>query len=472
MLNAAPKQITLKEDGRLYYQGDPTNPLPGDPVAYLAKGDTIYAPKVAILPEIGLDDTTRPVVQTAFETWMGLYMAATLGPLMRLPAELENLPAPVQTICTRVYDEFGIVPRADIADLIAALDTDMRKQVRAKQIRLGPVLVFVNELTRPAAVKLRAILWALYHDKALPMVCPRDGAVSQVIEDQTADTAFYQTIGYPLYGGRAIRIDMLDRVITAIYDSVKDNKFQAQHKMAEWLGCSVPDLYKVLEAMGHKKVHDPAEDVKPTEGAAGTEDVKVTEEAESPEVVDAVAEPAVDTAVSEGMTGEVPVADGAEEAKPATAAAASRPELATFKVFWPRKARAADEAPRARKPRRAPKSKMPPPIEKLSPEEMAAKQAEWQARDASRAAARAARDDKKSDEGNKGARKTGGNAGGKGGGGNWSSRKDEPFRTSPMKKVKPSKMDKTMRTISASAPKTEPADNPFAILGTLNFKGK
>lgn len=464
MLNAAPKQITLKEDGRLYFQGDPSNPLPGDAVAYLVKGESILTPRVEILPEISLDDTTRPVVVQAFETWMGLHLAATLGPLMRLPGELETLPEPVQKICTRVYDGFGIVPRAEMLDLIAALDAETRKSVRAKQIRLGPVLVFVNELTRPAAVKLRAILWSIFHDKPLPPACPRDGAVSQVIEDPAADPAFYQAIGYPLYDGRAIRIDMLDRVITAIYDGVKDNKFQAQHKMAEWLGCSVPDLYKVLEAMGHKKVHDPADVAEGTEKAEGAEAAVI-------EAASIEAAPVVDAAVSEMVPvaegGEAPVVVEGEKSVPTTA----RPELTTFRVFWPRKARAADAEPRERKPRRAPKSKTPPPIEKLTPEEMAAKQAEWQAREASREAARAERAARKESgvKDDKAPRKFGaGND--KPGERKYTNRRDEPFRTVAPRKGTISKADKTMRgnVISASAPSA--ADNPFAILGTLNFK--
>ena len=95
-----------------------------------------------------------------------------------------------------------------------------------------------------------------------PVKLPADGIVSAKIEDENPNEDYYRAIGYPLYGGRAVRIDMLDRVISCVYDHATGGKFQARHEMAEWLGCSIADLYKVLEAMGHVKAHDPADEIK------------------------------------------------------------------------------------------------------------------------------------------------------------------------------------------------------------------
>ncbi|HNS45597.1 MAG TPA: hypothetical protein PKH37_10255, partial [Alphaproteobacteria bacterium] len=90
-------------------------------------------------------------------------------------------------------------------------------------------------------------------------------------ETEGANPDFYRAIGYPLYGPRAVRIDMLDRVINAVYDGAKDGKFQAQHSMAEWMGCPIADLYGVLEAMGHKRIETPVAEV-PVEVAPVVED--------------------------------------------------------------------------------------------------------------------------------------------------------------------------------------------------------
>jgi ATP-dependent RNA helicase SUPV3L1/SUV3 len=69
------------------------------------------------------------------------------------------------------------------------------------------------------------LLWALWNERLLPVEVPKDGIVSAKVEDKAIDRDFYQSIGYPVYGGRAIRIDMLDRVISAVYDVAEQGKF-------------------------------------------------------------------------------------------------------------------------------------------------------------------------------------------------------------------------------------------------------
>jgi hypothetical protein len=125
---------------------------------------------------------------------------------------------------------------------------------------------------------------------------------------------------------------MLDRVISAVYDGAKDGKFQAQHKMAEWLGCQIDDLYGVLTAMGHRKIEAPVKEEKPAEET-------VTET------------PAEEAVVEKPAEAEVKPEEKAEEkieAKPA------KPELAFFalkkgKAFEKRELRPKSDKPRREK---------------------------------------------------------------------------------------------------------------------------
>ena len=100
---------------------------------------------------------------------------------------------------------------------------------------------------------------------------------------------------------------MLDRVICAVYDVAKDGQFMAQHQMAEWLGSNIVDLYAVLEAIGHKKIKDPADDI-----AAAEADVKAEDKVAS----------ATTTEKSEGET--------AKADKIENDVKIEKPELATF----------------------------------------------------------------------------------------------------------------------------------------------
>jgi ATP-dependent RNA helicase SUPV3L1/SUV3 len=119
----------------------------------------------------------------------------------------------------------------------------------------------------------------------LPMETPADGRVSITIDPESVDRYLYRSIGYPVFGDKAIRIDMLDRVVTDIYDSAKDWQFQAKHQYAEWLGCNIEDLYAVLSSMGHIKIEVEADPVQESTGVKPVDvmDAKSSEDLENKE---------------------------------------------------------------------------------------------------------------------------------------------------------------------------------------------
>jgi ATP-dependent RNA helicase SUPV3L1/SUV3 len=346
---AQSKQFTLKDDGHIYFQPDSTNPLPGEVLAVVKKGDSLLQPAVALVEGRDLGKETPEDVTLAVATWLKAHIYTVLEPLFSLVSD-ETLVDPVKDIALKLFEHTGIVPRGEVEEHIAKLDPEMRKTLRDKKVRLGPLLIFLPDLNKPAAVKLRAILWSLFNETALPAPTPRDGAMSSVVDITTANADFYRAIGYPLYGPRVIRIDMLDRVINAIYDTAKEGKFQAQHKMAEWMGCPIADLYAILEAMGHRHIVKPPEEKGVEENA-----VVVAEELVSSIVPeDAVTAPVVEHIVS----AEVAETKKPEQKKPeldwfflrrgkAHVAQATRPQRP---ARFERNARSENEAPKADKP--------------------------------------------------------------------------------------------------------------------------
>lgn len=274
MLNAAHTHFTVQLDGQIYYQEKTNNPLAGVPVARLMKGDAPLSPVLKVLDSApsadkAEDKTDKDAALAHLQGYLAAYMADKIAVLIALSVPetfdfmgfdiTEDEKAALRGITTAVYNNMGIVDRAAIQADIDKLTPESRRFLRTTKIRLGPVLAFQPDLNKPAAVRLRAVLYALYHGLDFPVSIPSDGSVSVVLDAaQRENKAFYKAIAYPVYGNRAIRVDMLDRVINAVYDGAKDGKFQAQHKMAEWLGCSINDLYATLEALGHKKIFDPA----------------------------------------------------------------------------------------------------------------------------------------------------------------------------------------------------------------------
>lgn len=280
ILNSIDKQLKLAEDGCITWQKDLTNPVPGEPVARIKKGEGVLTPSCELIETPVFENQDKDAILAFIQEWLGRYIKVALEPLFKLQ-DADIADGAPKEISQKLFDAMGILPRGDLEDLISRMDEEKRASLRSKKIRFGPLLVFLPELNKPAAVRLRALLLTLVSDKPLPAEVPADGIVSFSIQEKELDADYYRTIGYPIYGPRSIRVDMLDRVICAVYDSAKEGKFMAQHQMAEWLGSNIPDLYAVLEAMGHIKEYDPADEVKTEEEASSvpeTEEKKAAEE--------------------------------------------------------------------------------------------------------------------------------------------------------------------------------------------------
>jgi ATP-dependent RNA helicase SUPV3L1/SUV3 len=260
MLNAQPSQFKLAVDGSILYQPDASNPQPGSAIAKIRKGRSPIAPEIDISDGASQD---KNIAKEFLAGWLKNHINEILAPLVALE-DIEKLAGPARGICFQLFEAMGIVPRESLEDLIGGLDSEMRQALRAKQVRLGPLLVFLPALNKPAGVRLRGLLWSLWNDKPLPAPVPADGIMSLKVDPGRADRRFYQAVGYPIFGPRAVRIDMLDRVISAVYDNAKEGKFRAEHKMAEWLGVPIDDLYAILEAMGHRKIAQPVSAEEPT----------------------------------------------------------------------------------------------------------------------------------------------------------------------------------------------------------------
>lgn len=256
ILTAQPKQFSLKDNGQIFFQKDATNPLPGEAIATLKKGASLLQPEIDLINADLLEGQDKAAVADHITLWLKSHIYSVLEPLFALITD-ETLPASARGIAYQVFEGTGIIPRGQVEELISTLDQEGRQALRAKKVKLGPLLIFIPDLNKPAAVRLRALMWSLFNDQPLPAPVPRDGAMSVVVDPASINPDFYRAIGYPVYGTRAVRIDMLDRVINSVYDSAKEGKFQAQHAQAEWMGVPISDLYAILTGMGHRPMPKP-----------------------------------------------------------------------------------------------------------------------------------------------------------------------------------------------------------------------
>ncbi|MCB9978857.1 MAG: hypothetical protein H6862_04560 [Rhodospirillales bacterium] len=286
-------QFSFLPDGRVGFQPDPTNPTPGAAFAAPEKGAGLLSPRLSALPD-GPGGLPEGLLERANQ-WLDSRVAAILEPITLLE-KAENLSPAMTTIAAALIAGLGAAAREDLRPSLGALTPEDRQILRARKIRSGSLHVYFPEMKKPAAVRLRALLWALWHDAPLPPPLPHDGAVSvpRLVDAPDLFAApYWLAIGYPLCGDRLVRIDMLDRLVGAVYDGAEKGTFRATHTMAEWLGVNIETLYAVLESLGHRRV----EETPAPEAASPVGESFSPAESGSPPVDEVVPEPSAPVSV-------------------------------------------------------------------------------------------------------------------------------------------------------------------------------
>jgi ATP-dependent RNA helicase SUPV3L1/SUV3 len=111
-------------------------------------------------------------------------------------------------------------------------------------VRLGAVRLYLPALLKPAAVAMRALLFAVHHGLSLPVSVPAASRIS-VTPEPGLPAAFYAAIGFPVAGPRAIRADILDRFEIALKSGTAP--------AGRTLGCPEPELPLILAALGYQR---------------------------------------------------------------------------------------------------------------------------------------------------------------------------------------------------------------------------
>ena len=93
----------------------------------------------------------------------------------------------------------------------------------------------------------RAALVSAWFDAGSRPRCPRPGAVS-VPAARGAHPKAYAAIGFPIFGARAVRADVVERVHRAL-SAPGEEEVPGPGKLARWLGCPAREAPRIAEAL-------------------------------------------------------------------------------------------------------------------------------------------------------------------------------------------------------------------------------
>jgi ATP-dependent RNA helicase SUPV3L1/SUV3 len=333
---AADTSLVLSNDGTIRWQGDP--------VAKLESGEKIYDPRFRILADVELTGPARDKVETRLRAWLKAHIVRLLGPAMQLEdsAELQGI---ARGIAFQIAESLGVLERAKVLQEVRSLDQDGRAALRRAGVRFGAYHLYLPALLKPAPRTLACQLWALQNggldqpgiDEIAHLA--QSGRTSIPVDPAIAH-GLYRAAGFRVCGGRAVRVDILERLADLIRPAIAyrpgvtpgapppgtaDNDgFVATVAMTSLVGCAGEDFASILKSLGYVVDRRPGPAITVPLVPAPTQVTPATSEAAPAE---GGAEPVADGAAAVPPT-EAPAAE-AEAPAIEAAAVAAEPETAT-----------------------------------------------------------------------------------------------------------------------------------------------
>jgi ATP-dependent RNA helicase SUPV3L1/SUV3 len=259
---ASDKEIVLSSDDYLRWAGEP--------VARLAPGDDPLRPRLVLLADEQLSGPPRELAETRLTAWLKGHIGTLLKPLVDLDADA-GLAGMARGIAFRMKENFGILDRRAVAQEVRDLDQGARASLRRHGVRFGAYHVYVPALLKPGPSALLAQLWALTEGGREIAGISELAAVSSsgrtsVNVDPAIDREVYRRFGFRIYGQRAIRIDILERLADLIRPALAwrpgaegapppgaaPGGFTVTPAMTSLLGASGEDLAAILKGLGYR----------------------------------------------------------------------------------------------------------------------------------------------------------------------------------------------------------------------------
>ena len=275
-------------------------------VGKLAAGPEPMKPTVVPFVDEEAGPEVIAKVQRRLQHFIDRKIAAAFEPLLALTRD-ETLTGLAKGFAFRMGEQFGIIPRGDIAEDVKALDQEARAALRKHGIRFGQFTVFQQPLLKPAPTRLRLLLWSLWKGLQEFPESPKAGHVT-VTAAPGAVPGYYAMAGYRAAGERAIRIDMLERLADMLRDKDSRAGFEAAPDMLSITGLSLDQFAVLMTGLGYKaeKLERPkVKVVKPQAVVAEPVAVEVVVE----EAVNEVEAPIADQPVAEDVTEPVIIVD-------------------------------------------------------------------------------------------------------------------------------------------------------------------
>jgi ATP-dependent RNA helicase SUPV3L1/SUV3 len=234
-LVAAPhSEFSLRDGGRISYQGEP--------VGVLSRGGTLLLPEVRVTAWDGLGAGARSQMHRRLVAFARDLVAELLAPLR--DERVQVLSAAARGLLYQLERGLGTALRDDDAATRTPLTGDDERILGALGVRLGARVLDVPALREAAPRSLRFALVRAYFEAAAPPLLPPEDAPTCPVAPHTEPLS-YAALGYPVFGPRGVRADLVERVHDAL-----ETGAATPRSLAALLRCELRDVEAIATRIG------------------------------------------------------------------------------------------------------------------------------------------------------------------------------------------------------------------------------
>ena len=217
-------------------------------IARLRKGRDLLEPSVELTPNDIADGGLQARIVTRLEKWLQAYLADRLRIL--IAPKTDKMSPPARGLLFQLREGLGSCRADQAREQTGSLTEEDRILFAKMGLRMGRDWIYLERLLKPAAIRLRAILWAAFHDVELPAI-PAKQRFS--LPGDMATTDAWAHLGYGLIGPVALRQDRVERFSAMLRKLAKTSPFTIPPEMMQITGCTETDVRNLLRGMGGKR---------------------------------------------------------------------------------------------------------------------------------------------------------------------------------------------------------------------------
>jgi len=163
-------------------------------------------------------------------------------------------------IMFQLYENLGVINRALIEDQLKVMPESDKPFLARAGIRIGTESIFMPDLLKPAAIKLRVLLYSIFTKEFPACGPPPEGRVSIDLVEGVADN-YWLSAGYRSIGDKVMRVDMVERVAALVRTAARAGEFSISDEMLSLAGVNRQTMTAMIIDLGFEKQReDEAED--------------------------------------------------------------------------------------------------------------------------------------------------------------------------------------------------------------------